>query len=214
MPTKFGVIGSAVVGQTLAKGLKQHGYDVRIASRTPEKLSEFSTANRIPAGTINDVAAWAEALVLAVAGTAAEEALKMAGAANLAGKLVIDTTNPIAQAPPEDGVLRFFTSPNTSLMEALQRAYPQTKFVKAFNSVGNALMVNPSLPGGKPTMFYCGNDAGAKRDVATLVEQFGWEPADMGTAVAARAIEPLCQLWCIPGLRDNQWAHAFKLLRA
>jgi hypothetical protein len=138
----------------------------------------------------------------------------MAGAAALTGKLVIDTTNPISLEPPVDGVLRFFTGPNDSLMERLQAAFPEARFVKAFNSVGNAFMVNPSFPGGTPTMFYCGNHAGAKAEVARLIERFGWEAADMGTAVAARAIEPLCQLWCIPGLRENRWTHAFRLLRS
>ena len=93
-------------------------------------------------------------------------------------------------------------------------AFPDAKLVKAFNSVGNSLMVNPAFAGAKPTMFYCGNDAKAKADTARIIEQFGWEPADMGTARAARAIEPLCQLWCIPGFRENKWAdHAFHLLR-
>src|SRR5437867_1105110 len=115
------------------------------------------------------------------------------------------TTNPISDEPPEDGVVLFFTSANDSLLERLQKAFPDAKLVKAFNSVGNALMVNPVFAGTKPTMFYCGNDAKAKADVARIIEQFGWEPADMGTAKAARAIEPLCQLWCIPGFRENRW---------
>jgi predicted dinucleotide-binding enzyme len=211
---RFGVIGSAVVGQTLAQGLKKHGYEVRIASRTPAKLSEFSKSSGIEAGTFADVASWAEGVMLAVAGAAAHDALLAIGVANLNGKVVIDTTNPIAKEPPEDGVLKFFTTPNDSLMERLQAAAPDAKFVKAFNSVGSALMVNPSFPHGRPTMFYCGNDEGAKQIVAKIVEQFGWDGADMGTAKAARAIEPLCQLWCIPGLRANEWTnHAFALLR-
>ena len=127
--------------------------------------------------------------------------------------MVIDTTNPISEEPPQDGVLRYFTSANSSLMESLQEAFPRARLVKAFNSVGYALMINPVLPGGRPTMFYCGNDQAAKALVARLLEQFGWEPADMGTAVAARAIEPLCQLWCIPGFRENRWRHAFKLVQ-
>jgi len=211
--TRIGVLGSATVGQTLAGGLKKHGYDVRIASRTPAKLAEFSKKSAVQAGTFAEVAAWAEGLVLAVKGSAAEAALRDAGSANLRGKLVIDTTNPISDEPPEDGVVRFFTSPNESLMERLQKAFPDARLVKAFNSVGNTLMVNPSFPT-KPTMFFCGNDAKAKADTTRIIEQFGWEPADMGTATAARAIEPLCQLWCIPGFRENEWAnHAFHLLR-
>jgi len=211
---KIGVLGSAVVGQTLAGGLKKHGYDVRIGSRSPGKLAEFSARSGIQAGTSTAVAAWAEAIVLAVKGTAAEDAIREAGVANLNGKLVIDTTNPIANEPPEDGVVKFFTSPNDSLMERLQNRFPDLKFVKAFNSVGSALMVNPQFPDGKPTMFYCGNDAEAKQAVAAILEKFGWSGADMGTAKAARAIEPLCQLWCIPGFRENAWTnHAFSLLR-
>jgi predicted dinucleotide-binding enzyme len=212
---RIGIIGSAVVGQTLAGGLKKYGHEVRIASRSPQKLADFSKTSGIPAGTPSDVAAWAEALVLAVKGEAAESALREAGAAHISGKLVIDTTNPIANEPPEDGVLKFFTSPNDSLMERLQNAFPDAKFVKAFNSVGSALMVNPAFPGGaKGTMFYCGNDDAAKKSVVRIIEQFGWEPADMGTAKAARAIEPLCQLWCIPGFRSNEWtSHAFHMLR-
>jgi predicted dinucleotide-binding enzyme len=212
---RIGVIGSGQVGQTLSRGLKTHGYETRIASRSPDKLAEFSKSSGIQAGTLAEVSAWAEGVVLAVKGDAAEAAVREAGAANLNGKLVIDTTNPIANEPPEDGVLKYFTSPNSSLMERLQTACPDAKFVKAFNSVGSALMVNPTFPGGaKPTMFYCGNDAGAKAIVATILDQFGWDAADMGTAKAARAIEPLCQLWCIPGSRDNAWAtHAFALLR-
>jgi len=212
--TRIGVIGSAVVGQTLAGGLKKHGYEVRIGSRTPEKLAAFSQQSGIQAGTFADVAAWAESVILAVKGAAAEQAVRDANPASLRGKAVIDTTNPIADAPPEDGVLKFFTSPNDSLMERLQAAFPDVHFVKAFNSVGSALMVNPSFAGGKPTMFYCGNDAAAKGIAAKIIDQLGWEGADMGTAKAARALEPLCQLWCIPGFRENAWTnHAFRLMK-
>src|SRR3954467_12833847 len=212
---RIGVIGSGAVGHTLSQGLPRHGHETRIGSRTPAKLADFASTAGIPAGTFAEVAAWAEAIVLAVKGDAAEAAVREAGDANLAGKLVIDTTNPIAHQPPEDGVLRFFTSPNESLMERLQQAFPAVKFVKAFNSVGSALMIDPAFPGGaKPTMFYCGNDAGAKATAARIVEELGWNGADMGTAKAARAIEPLCQLWCIPGFRDNAWtSHAFALLK-
>jgi predicted dinucleotide-binding enzyme len=212
--TKIGVLGSGQVGQTLASGLKKHGYDVRIASRTPAKLADYSKKSDIAVGTFSGVAAWADTIVFAVKGTAAEEAVREAGASNLRGKTVVDTTNPIANEPPDEGVVRYFTSPNESLMERLQKACPDARFVKAFNSVGSPLMVNPDFKGAKPTMFYCGNDAKAKADVAKIIAQFGWEPADMGGAIAARAIEPFAQLWCIPGFRDNKWDdHAFHLLR-
>ena len=212
MPT-FGVLGSGEVGQILAQGLKKHGYDVRIGSRTPAKLADFSKQTGIPAGTFADVARWGEALVLAVAGTGAEQALAQIGRDALRGKLVIDTTNPIGDDPPEGGVLKYFTAANTSLMEQLQRSYPEAKFVKAFNSVGSARMVDPDFHGTRPTMFYCGDDAGAKATVARILDQFGWDTEDMGGAVGARAIEPLAVLWCIPGFLRGSWTHAFHLLR-
>ena len=210
--SRVGVLGSGQVGQVLASGFKKHGYDVRIGSRTPVSLSAFTSASGIEAGTFDQVAAFGEVLVLAVLGRAADEVLRLAGEANLRGKTIIDTTNPISDAAPVDGVIQFFTGPNSSLMEQLQQAFPAAHFVKAFNSVGNARMVDPSFDGGAPTMFYCGNDAEAKAQVATILKQFGWEPADMGRAAGARAIEPLCQLWCIPGFLQNRWTHAFKVL--
>ena len=209
---KVGILGSAIVGQTLAQGFKAHGYEVRIGSRTPGKLASFTESSGVPAGTFEAVGSWGELLVLAVHGTAAETVLNLAGADNHRGKIVIDTTNPIAQDPPVDGVVQFFTGPNSSLLEQLQAAFPDTRLVKAFNSVGSPRMVNPVYAAGWPTMFFCGNDPEAKATVAEILKRFGWESADMGTAVAARAIEPLCQLWCIPGFRENHWTHAFKLL--
>jgi 8-hydroxy-5-deazaflavin:NADPH oxidoreductase len=213
LPKRFGILGSGDVGQALAKGFAANGCEVRIGTRSPGKLAKFSKTTGIREGTFQEVAAWGQALVLAVPGKAALEALQLAGPKNLSGKVVIDPTNPTSDEPPEDGVLRYFTGPNESLMERLQAAYPAARFVKAFNSVGSDVMIHPLLSGGPPTMFYCGNDPEAKAVVAHLLEQVGWEPADMGSAVAARAIEPLAQLWCIPGFRQDQWMHAFRLLR-
>jgi len=139
--------------------------------------------------------------------------LDLASAEALAGKVVIDTTNPIASSPPVHGVLRYFTTLEESLMERLQRRVPSARFVKAFSVVGNALMVNPKLPGGPPTMFICGNDDAAKRDVTAILDTFGWLTEDLGAVEAARAIEPLCILWCIPGFQGRGRAHALKMLR-
>ncbi|HEU4938694.1 MAG TPA: NAD(P)-binding domain-containing protein [Vicinamibacterales bacterium] len=215
MGKKIGVIGSGVVGLTLANGFLKHGYDVTIGTNDPKKrdLLKSKTNGKAGVGSFEDTAKFGDTVVLAVKGTAAEAALKAAGLGNLAGKTIIDTTNPIADAPPVNGVLRFFTSLDESLMERLQKLVPDAQFVKAFSCVGNALMVNPDFKGTSPTMFICGNDDNAKRDVAAIVDQFGFEVADMGTVEAARAIEPLCVLWCIPGFRNNSWTHAFKLLK-
>ena len=99
-------------------------------------------------------------------------------------------------------------------MERLQAAYPDAHFVKAFNSVGNGQMVNPDFGGLRPNMFICGNDAGAKKTVAAICNELGWDAEDMGQVEAARAIEPLCKLWCIPGIGRGDWSpHAFKLLK-
>ena len=166
-------------------------------------------------GTFEQTAEFGELLVLAVKGTAAANAMALAGAASIAGKTVIDATNPIAEAdaPPASGVFEFFTGPNDSLMERLQAQFPDARFVKAFSSVGSACMVNPEFDGGPPTMFICGNDTAAKQSVSGILDQFGWETEDLGVAAAARAIEPLCILWCIPAFLNNDWVHAFKMLR-
>jgi 8-hydroxy-5-deazaflavin:NADPH oxidoreductase len=211
---KIGIIGSGDVAKVLASGFLKHGHSVMMGTREPSKLKDWAAQNsegRI--GSFADAAAFADLVVLAVKGAVAADALRLATAANLAGKPVIDATNPIADLPPLNGVLRFFTSLDESLMERLQREFPEARLVKAFNSVGNRRMVNPQFEGGKPTMFICGNDEAAKEMVSEILDQFGWETADMGKAEAARAIEPLCMLWCIPGFLRNEWTHAFKLLK-
>jgi len=210
---KIGVLGSGDVAKVLGSGFLKHGHAVAMGTRSPEKLAEWKTQNpQASVGSLDAAAASAEIIVLAVKGTAAANALRLAGAENLAGKPVVDATNPIEDTPPIHGVLQFFTNRNESLMEQLQQEFLSAKFVKAFNSVGAASMVNPSFTGGKPTMFICGNDETAKKSVGGILQAFGWETADMGGAEAARAIEPLCMLWCIPGFLHNQWTHAFKLL--
>ena len=128
-------------------------------------------------------------------------------------KTIIDATNPIEEVPPVNGVLKFFTDQNYSLMEQLQSNYPESNFVKAFSCVGNSSMVNPDFGGQKPTMFIAGNNDDSKNVVKKILDTFGWEVEDMGKAEAARAIEPLCILWCIPGFLQNRWTHAFKLLK-
>ena len=205
---KVAILGSGEVGITLAQGFEKHGYAVVMGTKNPGKKIDWQGKLLSYA----DAASKADILVLAVKGTVAEDVIKSV-AAHTSGKTVIDATNPIAEAPPQNGVLGFFTTFDNSLMERLQRLAPQANFVKAFNSVGRALMVNPTLKGGPPTMFICGNSDHAKKDVASILEAFGWESEDMGPAEAARAIEPLCILWCIPGVTQNDWMHALKVIR-
>ncbi|HMQ90091.1 MAG TPA: NAD(P)-binding domain-containing protein [Flavilitoribacter sp.] len=213
MGTKIGIFGSGTVAKTLGEGFLKYGYEVKLGTRDTSKLAEWSAKTGIPAGSFPETAAFGEILVLAVKGFAAEKVLEAAGKANLSGKVILDATNPIKEAPPVNGVLQYFTDLNHSLMETLQAGYPDASFVKAFNSVGSALMVDPDLNGIKPSMFICGNDQAAKKTVTGILDTFGWETEDLGKAEAARAIEPLAILWCIPGFLQNDWVHAFKVLR-
>jgi predicted dinucleotide-binding enzyme len=169
---KVGILGSGDVAKALAIGFLKHGHDVLMGTRSPAKLAEWVKQN--PKGRIGsfaEAANFADLAVLAVKGTVAADALRTAGPANLAGKSVIDATNPISDLPPVNGVLRFFTNLDESLMERLQREFENLHFVKAFNSVGSASMVNPQFKGGKPSMFICGNDDAAKT-VVTGLEMF------------------------------------------
>lgn len=209
-----GIIGSGDVAKTLGAGFLKHGHAVAMGTRDVGKLEAWGRENpKAVLGSFSKVAAFAEVVVLAVKGTVAADALRLAGAANLAGKTVIDATNPIADAPPVNGLLSLFTGNGESLMEQLQGEFPAAHFVKAFNSVGAACMVDPRFTGGKPSMFIAGNEAASKKTVTAILSDFGWETEDMGGADAARAIEPLCVLWCLPGFVRGDWVHAFKVLR-
>jgi len=214
---KAGILGSGAVGQVLARAFYNEGYEVKLGTdhADKEKTVKFKNENPgIQVGSFKETAAFGEILVLAVAGAAVDKVIASAVKSNFANKVVIDTTNPIATAPPVNGVLKYFTSMDESLMEKIQQQLPEAKLVKAFNSVGNAAMYKPVYKEGKPSMFICGNDEAAKKLVAGILAMFGWEIEDMGKVEAARAIEPLCMLWCIPGFLSNQWNHAFKLLKA
>jgi 8-hydroxy-5-deazaflavin:NADPH oxidoreductase len=207
-----GVLGSGDVAKVLAAGFLKHGHRVMVGTRDVARLAEWRRNHpEARIGSLGETARFAEVAVLAVKGSAAAEVLRGVSA-HLAGKTVIDTSNPLSDAPPVNGVLSYFTSFSESLMERLQKDFPRVRLVKAFNSVGNARMVNPEY-GSRPTMFICGNDAPAKITVTGLLDQFGWDVEDMGQVEAARAIEPLCMLWCIPGFLRNEWTHAFKLLK-
>jgi predicted dinucleotide-binding enzyme len=211
---KVGILGSGDVGKALAKGFLKNGYQVAIGSDHPEKLAEFKRENpEMETAIFEQAAQSGDIVVVCVKGTVAEKIVEKVKR-HLTGKTVIDTTNPIADAPPQNGVLKYFTSLDESLMERLQKIAPDAQFVKAFNSIGSALMVNPDFGDNtKPTMFICGNNDDAKKKLYEILGKFGFEVEDMGKAESARAIEPLCILWCIPGFLRNEWSHAFKLLK-
>jgi len=202
-----------MVGQTLAKGFLRYGYPTMIASRSEEKRQELksSIGGQIKTGDFEETASFGDIVVIAVKGNAALDAVQTCSDARLNGKTVIDTNNPIAPAPPENGVLPYFTGQNESLMEQLQSAAPNAHFVKAFSCVGNAHMVDPDFES-RPSMFICGNDVTAKDEVIEILDKFGWEIEDMGGVEAARAIEPLAMLWCIPIFKGSKGNYAIKML--
>lgn len=211
----IGILGSAEVGQSLGHGFLSEGYQVMLGTRdtSKEDVVKWKTAHPGSAtGTFSETAQFGDILVLACPGAAVEQVIELAGKENFSEKIIIDATNPIG-GPPVDGVLKFFTTLDDSLLERIQRLLPAAKMVKAFNSVGNYSMYKPSFAGGTPSMFICGNDPEARKVVTDILTKFGWETEDMGVAAAARGIEPLCMLWCIPGFLNNDWVHAFKVLR-
>ncbi len=214
---KIGILGSGIVGRVLGSAFIAEGHEVMLGTRDvqkPEVVKWLAENPGAKAGSFVDTAGFGEMIVLAASGDIMAEIIKTAGIRNFNNKVVIDTTNPIDHTrPPANGVLPYFTTTDESLMEQLQKLLPEAKLVKSFNSVGNAFMYKPDFGSQKPTMFICGNDENAKRSVTAILDAFGWETEDMGKAEAARAIEPLCILWCIPGLLRNQWTHAFKLLK-
>ena len=210
---KIGVLGTGNVGETLGAGLLGLGHTVMIGSRDPgqEKVRAWlaGPGKGASAGTFAEAAEFGELLVFAVNGEAVEAVIAQAGVARFAGKVVIDTTNPLAVSAQGMELTVGFTD---SLGERVQRLLPEARVVKAYNSVGFALMVHPQLPGGPPDMFIAGNDDDAKAAVTEILHAFGWQARDLGGITAARYLEPLAVVWINLGIRYKHWNHAFKLL--
>jgi predicted dinucleotide-binding enzyme len=214
-----GIIGSGAVGRALGTGLVNLGYRVMIGSRQPdaEKLVAWKTAAGANAstGSLSDTAAFGEILIVATKWSGTENALTLSGPEHFNGKVVIDTTNPIGGPPPTpEGLISFTIGTTDSAAENIQRWLPGAHVVKAFNIIGNHDMVNPSFAEGDADMYICGNDDAAKATVTALLKELGWKSVlDFGKIEAARAIEPLCVLWCIYGFRTGTWHHAVKIIR-
>lgn len=190
---RIGLLGSGVVGRALDSGYRRHGHETRIGTRE----------------SFNEVARWCELAVLAVAGSAAVDVVTGVAEA-LDGKVLIDATNPLDHST---GRPRLFVGFDDSLGERVQRAVPRARVVKAYNIVGNGLMVDPRLPGGPPTMLIAGDDDAAKVTVSGLLEDTGWEVSDLGGIDASRYLEPICLAWVLHGMRSGTWEHAFRILR-
>jgi len=214
-PSRVGVLGSGEVGRRLAAGFRGRGHDVMIGSREPGKLDlrEWQSGDGagVEAGTFTEAAAHGELLVLALLGNAAEEAIAAAGPHNFSGKVVIDAMNPLDFSggfPPKLSI-----SGEDSLGERVQRALPDAKVVKAFNTIGNHYFVDPSFSEGQPTMLIAGDDEGAKRTVNDVLADFGWsDTVDIGGIEGSRELEAICIAWVKIGGQRGAWDHGFKLL--
>ena len=207
---KIGVFGTGMVGRTIAGKLLELGHAVMVGTRDPAATLARGEPDRMgtppfkawkeahPAvelGTIAATAAHGELLVNAMSGGGSLDTLKLAGDQNLAGKVLLDISNPLDFSkgmPPTLSV-----SNTDSLGEQIQRAFPALKVVKSLNTVNANLMVGPkSLAGGAHTMFVCGNDAGAKAEVTSLLRSFGWEDVlDLGDITSSRGTEMYLPLW-------------------
>jgi predicted dinucleotide-binding enzyme len=207
------ILGTGTVGQHLAKGFIGLGHQVIVGTRDPKGESAQKALAAIGPGaraaTYADAAKAADFAVLATSWEGAQGAVQLAGADNLAGKLVIDVINPLAFA---DGKPALALGHDTSAGEVVQGWLPRSHVVKAFNIVGAAHMVQPKQAGGPPTMFIAGNDAGAKAQVTQILTAFGWETVDIGGIDGARLLEPLAMLWIRYAFANQHWTHAFKLL--
>jgi predicted dinucleotide-binding enzyme len=211
---RIGILGSGSVGKALGVGFLGLGSEVKIGSREPEKLAGWvgEQGDRASAGTFAEAAAFGEILVVATLWSGTEHALRLADPKNFAGKVVIDVTNPLDAVEPGKPP-RLAVANTDSAGEQVQRWLPGARVVKAFNTVGAALMVQPQFSGGPPDMFLCGDDEAAKKTVSEICTAFGWGTVDLGGITSARATEPLCILWVGYGIKTNTWHHAFKLLR-
>ena len=206
-----GILGSGDVGKALARGFIALGHDVKIGSRSPEKLATFVAEEgpHASAATLEETAAFGDMIVLATLGVTALEAIEQAGKVHFRGKVVIDVCNPLDHS---QGVPRLTVGHTDSLGEQVQRAIPDARVVKAFNTVGNPHMFKPDFPGGPPDMFLCGNDEEAKKLVSQVCQAFGWGVVDIGNIEGSRYLEPMCMAWVAYGIKSGTWDHAFKML--
>ena len=209
---RIGILGSGDVGQKLGTGFAALGHEVKLGAReaTNEKTAAWAkkTGSGASAGSFNDAAKFGDIVVVATLWGGTENALTLAGQENLAGKVVLDVTNPLETSASG---LRLALGHTDSGGEQVQRWLPKSKVVKTFNTVGNAHFFKPKFERA-PTMFFAGNYAEAKKVAAAIITEFGWEALDCGGIEASRLLEPLCILWVGHGARSGTWNHAFKLL--
>lgn len=212
---KVGILGTGEVGRALGKGFASIGRELMIGSREPgsDKVAAMLKAvgPSASAGTFEQAARFGDVVVLATSWSGTDNAIRLAGPDHLAGKTVLDVTNPLVFQP--NGEPRLALGHTDSGGEQVQRWLPKARVVKVFNTVGKAHMVKPDFPGGPPDMFICGNCEEAKKVVSGICADFGWPTIDIGGIDGARLLEPLCLLWVKYAISSGKSDHAFKLLR-
>jgi predicted dinucleotide-binding enzyme len=208
----IGILGSGEVAKALAKGFLGRGDRVMLGTRDASKLDDWRAAagERASVGTFAESARFGEWIVLATLGTATEECIDQAGRENFSGKIVIDATNPLRF---ENGVV-FLAYCDPSNGERVARSLAGARVVKAFNTVGNPLMVHPEFHGPRGVMFLAGDDGEAKAAVAKLCEEWGWQSSDMGGIEASRYLEAMCIVWVRYCVAAQRWNNAFTLVPA
>ena len=189
-----------MVGQTLGRKLVSLAHEVRMGSRQAgnEKAVEWVAGAGVGAseGTFADAAEFGDLIINATGGAVTMDVLAAAGGDNLAGKVLIDVSNPLDFSGGPPPILSVCNT--DSVAEQIQRTYPDTRVVKSLNTVNCGVMVSPILAGESHTMFLCGNDEEAKAEVRGLLESFGWPPGDLldlGDITAARGMEMYVMLW-------------------
>jgi predicted dinucleotide-binding enzyme len=213
---KIGILGTGDVGRALGTGFVKHGHEVKLGSREAgnEKAEKWrqETGDKASAGTFAEAAAFGDLVIVSTLWTGTENALHLAGPENFNGKTVIDTINPLdfSTGAPK---IAANASGSTSAGEEVQKWLPGAHVVKAFNIIGNAHMVDPQFPGGPPDMIIAGNDAGAKKTVTGILEDFGWNVIDLGGIESSRYLEALAMIWILHYFQTKNGDQAFKLLK-
>jgi 8-hydroxy-5-deazaflavin:NADPH oxidoreductase len=224
---KVGIFGTGMVGRILAEKFVDGGNEVMIGTRNIEdtlaKTGQDSMRNipykewqeknpSVKLGTFRDAAKFGEIIFIATFGNAATEAIQSAGIENFTGKIIIDTTNPL---DPSKGVPPAFTATiGNSLGEQIQRLLPEAKVVKAFNTLGMAIIVNPKREEGDPVLFIAGNDESAKKQVEEIARSWGWKDiVDFGDISEAFWLEAFGMIWIRFAFKNKSWSHAFSLLK-
>lgn len=212
---KIGVLGSGIVGQTLASGFLKLGNEVLVGTRDTEKLKEWQAkaGKGASIGSFGEAAGFGEVIILATQWQGTENALKMANKKNFSDKIVIDVTNPL-KVENEGEPPQLAVAYPQSAGSLVQKWIPDAKVVKAFNMVPAHYMTNPKLQEGTPDLFIAGNDIEAKNKVKEIAGAFGWKDIhDLGKIEQAYLVEAIAMTWIRHGFLNNNWMHAWKMLK-